>query len=240
MSNSIRIGLASAAVVAAVAVGAYFFGAVGGPSIGDAPTPSPDPEQTATALPAFGDLASDSTYLIEEPFPLRVSLTLTDDWSVWAGTTGQGAAVYQVSPDPPSGRGIVIVTVANLVADPCQPASGSLQPELGPTVEDLASGLAGQPSTEASEITDVTLSGYSGKHLEYSFTGPTGGCGSLTRFQTVSGPRMAIAGEYDEVWILDVEGTRLMIDAFWFEPGVTDEELEELRKVVESIVIEVP
>ena len=111
-----------------------------------------------------------------------------------------------------------------------------MDPPLGPSVDELAEGLAAQPFTDASAITDVTLSGYAGKHVEYSFEGGDGDCARLARFSNVLGTREAIINEHDEVWILDVEGQRIMIDAFWFS-DVTDAELEELRGIVEAIEI---
>ncbi len=117
----------------------------------------------------------------------------------------------------------------NLAADACAGAE-EMDPPLGPSVDELAEGLAAQPFTDASAITDVTLSGYAGKHVEYSFEGGDGDCARLARFSNVLGTREAIINEHDEVWILDVEGQRIMIDAFWFS-DVTDAELPRITEL---------
>ena len=104
---------------------------------------------------------------------------------------------------------------------------------------------------------DVTIYGYSGKHLELnvpdlpveeegdvgSFTGCTEGnlkswvaaidaAEEGDAFYGYTGP-----GYREEFWILDVEGTRLMIAAER-SPGSPEEDLAELRAILDSIRIE--
>jgi hypothetical protein len=236
-----RIALPTAAIVGVALIGC---GALGGPDTGadsQGSTRSASAEPSAAmALPDLGPL-SPGSYLIGHPFPVQVSMTLGGEhWGIWAPVSPDVAAVYQETPTSPDGRGIVVVVVESLPIDPCDHSSAMLDPPVGPTVDDLASALAGQPSTEASEPTDITLDGYSGTYLEYSMTGITEDCpGGLIRWQTSQGPRMAIAGEHDQVWILDVDGVRLVIDAFSFT-GTPEAALTELRQIVESMQIEPP
>jgi hypothetical protein len=231
VNRTLRIALVSAGIVVAL-VGCT------GPGTGGGPTGSTPPSSASTTLPDLGPL-SPGSYLIGDPFPVQVSVTLAgEQWGVWAPVSPDVAAVYQEAATSPDGRGIVVVVVESLPTDPCDHSSAMLDPPLGPTVDDLAAALTGQPSTDASEPTDVTLDGYSGKYLEYSMTGITEDCpGGLIRWQTSQGPRMAIAGEHDQVWILDVDGVRLVIDAFSF-PDTPVAALTELRQIVESMQIE--
>ena len=53
----------------------------------------------------------------------------------------------------------------------------------------------------------------------------------------MAGQREALVGERDQVWILDVEGTRLVIDAASFE-GTSEADVAEMRMIVESLTIE--
>jgi len=247
MSNPVRIAIAAAAVLAVIVLGITLLPRQNvGVTQPSSPTPTAYPTfsiapemtplPTEAALPGAGALAP-GTYVIDDPFPLRVSLTTDGGWRVWSGITTDGAAIYKNSFDPPAGIGIVVVVVHNVYADPCDPAKGSLVPQLGPGVDDLATALAGQVGTEASPATDVTLDGYSGKYLEYTMTG-AGSCpGNVHRFPTVAGPREAVQTEHDQVWILDVDGVRLMIDAFSF-PGASEADLAELREVVDAIQIQ--
>jgi hypothetical protein len=238
MSHAMRIALASAAVVTVALIGITLLRGqgVGAPDLGG-PSPLAPSSATETRLPAIG-VVSPGSYVIDDPFPVHLSMELGEGWAVWSGIAADAAAVYQESVDPPAGRGIIVAIVENLRADACDPLSGPLDPPLGPTVDDLASGLADQPATEASEPTDVTIDGYSGKYLEYTMTGGGEGCPTrVTRWFTSAGPREGILNEHDQVWILDVEGARLVIDAFSFEE-TSQAELAELRRVVESMQIQ--
>ena len=109
---------------------------------------------------------------------------------------------------------------------PCQWTGTLIDP--GPTVDDLANALAERPMRNASKPVDVTVDGYRGKYLEWSVpadvdfeTCDTDGgehffeswTGSVVR--TPGGDRYQQApGQVDRLWILDVNGARLVIDAF--------------------------
>ena len=114
-----------------------------------------------------------------------------------------------------------------------------LDPPLGPSVDDLVNALSNQPSTDASAPTDVSLDGYSGKYVDYRMTGPDSECAfsEIRRWPSGSGPRLAIQDERDQVWVLDVDGIRLVVDAFSFS-GTPSDALDEVRRVVESIRID--
>ena len=192
-------------------------------------TPLPNP----TGLPDSGSLAP-GTYIVGDPFPLEVSIDVPAGWFVWGGVSSAGAGIFKDSPDPPAGKAIVVTIVEDVYADACDTSKGMI--DLGPTANDLATALANQAQTQASAISDVTLDGYSGKYVEYTFEGPTPECPSLKRWQMVVGPREAIADEHDKVWILDVDGAMLVIDAASFS-GASAADHAEMRRMVESITI---
>jgi len=105
--------------------------------------------------------------------------------------------------------------------------------------------------------TDVTIYGYSGKHLVWTVPGlPVEGEGDDLRFTgcidgqlkswvapfDTSEPGDAFygytgPGYVEEFWILDVEGTRLMIAA-GTSPGSPSEDLAEREAILDSIRIE--
>ena len=245
--NLLRIAMAAAAVVVIAVVGINLMPNQGvGPPVS---TPSAVISPTTSASPsASGDMAvpgpdlmmAPGTYLIQDPFPLRVRLTVGKGWASWSGNVASGAAIYKGSPDFPGGLGLVVVIVDNVYADACDPAKGLLDPPLGSTVADLAEALSNQPRTAATAPTDVTVDGFSGSYLEYSATTSTTECpNDLTRWPTVAGPREALTNEHDRVWIVDVDGTRLVIDAFSF-PDTTAADQADLQAVVDSIQIEPP
>jgi hypothetical protein len=248
MSTSMtRLAAVAAAIVVAVGAVAWFAGSRG-PSIGGVPTPgptvtSPAPSPTAgpgstTAVVLQGAGPFDpGTYLIGAPFLFDVTIRFpATGWTLWGGPILSGVApFYKISPDPP-GLGLIFVEVENVYANPCNTGERLLDPPLGPTVDDLVTALANQPFTDATAATDVTISGYSGKHLEYTFTGEDPACTALARWPSQLGDRQAMAAEHDELWILDVDGRRLVIDLFSFR-ATSAAELAEARAIVEGLVI---
>ena len=220
-----------------------------------APVPAPAPakdisEVFASSPEAFPDLEP-GRYSIDpdrdDTTPLRVTYEVAaEDWSAWFGavkTTG------------PGGTMLTITTLNNLVTDGCRDFR-PLEPPVGPTVNDLATALTQlAPFEVTAPPTDVTLLGYTGKHLELTVPdlGFTGGgeaqfadClgGELhswispqndngaTSFSGYGGP-----GETEEFWILDVDGTRLVL-VKWDSPQTTAEDLFERDAIFDSIRIE--
>lgn len=235
-SNLVRVGLAAAVVVGLALVGLNVFGdggRIGGPGPSAEATPSPSPSPSgAVRFPSDGSPMDPGTYLITEPFPVDIEMTLVEGWYPWTPSVGANvAAMYQGSPDPPRGQVLVFGIVNDVYADPCDASAGLRDP--GPTVADLAAELAGQPNTESSEPINVTVSGYSGVYLDYT---ASGGCGTLHRWPSIFGDREALGGERDQVWILDVDGVRLVIDAASFAE-TEDADLAEMRTLIESLTI---
>lgn len=233
MNNAIRIGLAAAIVVGLAIVGLNVFrdGGVGDSPPSNEATTTPSPSAVAARFPS-GVGMEPGTYSISEPFPVDIELTLAESWFPWTPGVGMNAAaMFQNSADPPGGRVIVFAIVNKVYSDPCVGGSRLVDP--GPAAADLAAALAGQPNTEATDPVAVTISGYGGVYIDYT---NTGGCGTLQRWPSVFGNREALGGERDQVWILDVEGVHLVIDAASFSE--TDEsDLAEMRTIIESLTI---
>ncbi len=239
MSNPLRWGIAAVAV-AAVLIGAWFVYGAGGLGIGSS---SPSPSASRTAAPSPTPVASGSlpqsgsviqgSYTIADPFPVQLGLDIGPGWTMWtAGVEATAVAVYKRSPDPPSGLALGFLIVDNVFADPCDQSAGEMDPPVGPAPIDLAEALAAQTGTESTDPVSVEIDGYSGVYLDYTNTGD-GECGSMTRWPG----REALVGERDQVWILDVDGTRLVIDAASFE-ATSDADLEEMRAIVENLEIQ--
>ena len=120
----------------------------------------------------------------------------------------------------------------------------------GPTVDDLAKALVDRPLRNASKPVDVTLAGYRGKYLEWSvpsdadFSKCDAGAGahyfeSWTAHGGEGDRYHQGPGQVDRLWILDVDGSRVVIDAFLM-PSATSEMRDELSAVVKSIRFELP
>jgi hypothetical protein len=114
-------------------------------------------------LPDFAPL-DPGTYFIDPDLdpstPLRVTYEVpTEGWSQWTGAIKWDDEAKRLD-------GVAITTVTNLVRDGCTDHSYA-EPPVGPSVDDLAAGLAElAPFEVTSPPTDVTVDGYSGKRLE--------------------------------------------------------------------------
>jgi hypothetical protein len=181
--------------------------------------------------------------------PLRVVFDISaDGWVQWIGAVKfAGGGHVAVS----------ITTVSNLVRHGCRDHSRA-DPPVGPTADDLATALADlAPFRVTSPPTDITIYGYRGKHLELTVPDlPMKGRGDDRRFAGCvdgnlkswvdplseseeedafygySGP-----GHTEEFWILDVDGSRLVIEANW-SPGSPPEDMAAMRAILDSIRIE--
>ena len=214
--------------------------------------PSTNPSaQDIMELPEFAPL-DPGTYFIDPDLdpstPLRVTYEVPSErWAQWTGAVNWDDEDKRLS-------AVAITTVTNLVRDGCLDHAYA-EPPVGPSVDDLAAGLAAlAPFRVTSPPKDVTVHGYSGKHLELTvpdmpvdhqgFVGCIDGnlngwVGALdaayedgASFGGYTGP-----GYREEFWILDVEGTRLVIAAER-SPGTPARDLAELQAILDSIQIE--
>ena len=110
-------------------------------------------------------------------------------------------------------------------------------PNPGPTVADLATALATQPRLAGTDPIAVTIGGHDGLYVE--LTRPTARCrGQVLWFA----PRIAHAAYHDRfnepgdvarLWILDVDGRRVVIDTI-HSADASDADVAELTRMVES------
>jgi hypothetical protein len=244
MNNAYKFLIAAAAVVVIAVAGINLLprnGVVGGsgPSASPSPTPSP-------VLTSDGPLEAGTTYLINEQ-----SRVLGPRWVVIAvPATGWSSTDNIVNKNPPAGSGLPLAklstwTVGNLKADPCHWKAGALDPPVGPTVGDLAAALVVQVGPTVATSTDVTLGGYRGKKIEYSAPSDLDltSCdeGLYSRWQPAGsndwGGWVAAAGQRNAVYIIDVDGQRLVIDTFSL-PDASTADLAELDQIIASIRFE--
>ncbi|HJP65298.1 MAG TPA: hypothetical protein VKA30_03220 [Actinomycetota bacterium] len=228
------------------------------PKASDAPVPSsvgpsvPGPTPTAQDVMDLGEFAplKPGTYFIDpdaDPStPFRVLYEVpAEGWSQWIGTakfTDHGHFA------------VTITTVTNLVRHGCRDHSPA-DPLVGPSVNALATALADlAPFRVTSPPEDVTIYGYSGKHLELTVPDlPVEGSGDDRGYpgcvgeelQSWIAPLLGGAfrgynggpGHAEEFWILDVDGIRLVIEANW-SPVSPRGDMVEMRAILNSIRIE--
>jgi hypothetical protein len=181
---------------------------------------------------------------LDDSTPLRVVYEISaEGWSMWIGGVKFAKEGHV---------GVSITTVSNLVRHGCRNHSWA-DPPVGPSVDELAAALADlAPFRVTSPPDDVSIYGYRGVHLELQVpnlpverNGGFTGCAEETlkswvaamdttpgdAFYGYSGP-----GFTEEFWILDVDGTRLMIE-MGRSPGSSREDLAEARAILDSIRI---
>ena len=205
-----------------------------------APRPVPDGE-------GFVTLTS-GTYFIDPDgdaaTPLRVTFDVGLGWMSWLG------AVKFVGDDH---LALTIATVSNVAREACRDHSPQ-SPPVGPTVDDLATALARlDPFQVTSAPKDVTVQGYSGKHLQLAVPNiPVSndqfvGCfnGNLASwFSPIHDEGLsaffgynAEPGRTEDFYILDVDGTRLVLTTM-SGPKSRPQDLAELEAMFDSINIE--
>jgi hypothetical protein len=244
-NNIVRVGIAAAAVViAAILVIRFLPGGNIGQNAEATPTPVPTPVPTASPSPRpipGADAAGRATlhpgtYVAGDPFSLRLTLTVPAGWQGFIG--GPYLVDLQWVGQP---GGISFQIFDAVSADPCHPEQGFLNPPPGPSVDDLATVLANMPGVKVTDLSDVSVDGYSGKQLTISAPDSFAGCtlssdGYVIWQLPLGSTHGMYSGERDRVWILDVAGKRLVI-VVSADPAYTDQQRAELQAIFDSIRI---
>lgn len=250
MNKLMPIGLGAAAVVVALVVGAQLLGPPAPSGVGGAPSatpsstplPTPAPSVAAPSSQAGGGLP-EGPFRIDDP-TMEVPITVTIPGPGWTfdrdfTALGKGNEVANLPEATvlfwsfPAGTGFFVF------GNPCQ--ATTTRPDTPvTTVDDLAAALSAQVSRDASAPTDVMVGGYTGKSIilhvpddvvpeeceEGEFASYGTEAEALTRYHQG-------AGQIDELWILDVDGSILVIDAM-YRPDTPADLVEEMRGIVES------
>lgn len=263
MNNFAKVAVVAAAVVVAAIVGINLLPKAGGvaapgpsqtPSATPTPSPTPAPSPTSEANLNFagGDFVAGTTYAIEDAFavaPARMTFTMPaagwyaplEAWRIGKNVAG-GSDLFDLYVTP--------LIVGNVYTGGCHWRGTELNPPVGPTVDDLATALAALAG--ASPPAAVTVGGNSGKKVELSTPAdldPVTECdrdgggsdGIFGRFVFDRGfsahPYTHGKGQHQTIYILDVDGTRQVIDAMYL-PGASAADRAEQDQIVASIRFE--
>ncbi len=215
------------------------------------PTAVPAPTYPANVMdvPPFSPLEVETYFVEPVETDIQVFYTIpTEGWMSWFGGFKLG-----LETDPPNSVvGFGILNVTNVVQDGCT-GHVAADPPVGPTVDDMATALAGlSPFVLTKPPSDVTVDCFTGKHLQLTVPDlELGGSGEDTEFTDCTdgelwsyiGKPLSFAnhayshpGQSEEIWLLDVDGTRVMIGTFT-SPGSSEGDIAELRSILDSIDI---
>jgi hypothetical protein len=254
MNRFVTLGLGAVAVAAVVFVGAQLFArpstnpGAGNPTPTQQETAKPTPSQFAGGEPSVGPFAINDG-------DLRVTVDLAS-----RGWTADPSLDYMHKNDDgldaPETVGAALIawtwpagTGFNVYQDPCHWKT-TIPKNPATTPDQIAAAFATQASTAASAPVDVTVGGYAGKavtlHVPMSFHIPDAGreeefadCdANVFAFYGIEGEKGEARnaqgpGQIDELWILDVEGSIVILDAA-FSPATPADLVEETRTLAES------
>jgi hypothetical protein len=228
LSRAAQVGLATAAVLVAVAMGLAMLPSgpgLGGPIGGQTPTPAPTPK----ALPQNVIALEAGVYVVTEPFPVRATLEVPSGWTAcFHGPQEAGAC-------RPDNSGVTVVIVENVVSDPCDESRPLLVPPVGPSVDDLVVALSNLDGFGATEPVAVTVGGFDGMEFELSAPEPGFCSGPISTWSDAQRTNAVSAREVNLVRIVDVAGTRLLIAAAYQPSRTSADELAEIRRVFDSV-----
>ena len=167
----------------------------------------------------------------------RATFTVPDGWAVIYG----GVWLAAEESSAPSGATMGFARGSWLHSDPCltpERLAPHATPDVpvGPSVDDLASALADHPLLDATDPVAVTLGGYSGKYVDLQLPSDLTGCES-SYWPWEPGIYAQGPSHRWHLWILDVDGVRLVVQATDYA-GTSPQRQAELQAIVDSIQIE--
>jgi hypothetical protein len=152
-----------------------------------------------------------------------------------AGYRGRGDG-YEITAEEGGFRHFDTWTVAEVAAKPC---GGTAWVDPGAGVDDLADALAALPVWESTRPAPRTIGGYEGVFMELNVPSdiPAKCQDELLSWREHSGGTQGSGpGKTQRLWIVDVEGHRLMLVAGYFPgpDGPTPKLVEEMTKMAEG------
>jgi len=254
MNKILTVGLGAAAVVVVLLVGSQFFGSPSG-GVGSESTPTPEasiaePSPSPEGLLPEGPFLWSDPATEEPPFDGGPLITVTIPSAGWINPPDLTAALLKgdETNNLPEAAMLVMPTLAgiNVYGDPCRYES-TTPDSPATTADEVAAALAAQASRDASAPVDVTVGGYAGKSItlhvpdDAVFEDCEGGEFASFGIEGESGPDRYHQGpgQVDELWIVDVDGVIVIIDAM-SRPDSPAALVEEMRAIAESATFEAP
>jgi hypothetical protein len=239
MNTTAKLAMGAAAVMVIVLLGIRLL-VPGSPSFGSGPDPAETPSPTASPrqIPSGMTSLNAGRHSLGSAFPVGISFDLPAGWtSCSLAPLEQAVCLHPGTVYAPTGVGVGFLSVEDVVADPCNEAS-FLDPSVRPSIEDLATAISNLPGFEATTAEDVTLDGFAAKR--FTVTAPRNAGCELSTWATPTRTNGVAAGEANLLYLIDVDGERVMISAAYDPSNVSDEQLVAAEEVIASVQIEAP
>ena len=230
------VGVAMAAVVAAIVLSPALRFDRGDPPV--AASPAPSMPATATVGPGRGSSTVDGT-----DRQLTITFAIPAGWETENGWLFKSDNYGRSDPGTGMPFGFVFLRVANIYVDGCR--WRLVDPPPGPTVDDLVAAYENVPGF-GGDVRDVVVDGFRGKLIDYTVPQYNADDCEERRFGifkenvgAVNNVPNVIAqapNQQNQIRILDVGGTRLVM-LTGYPPNISAQERAELDTIVNSIQI---
>jgi hypothetical protein len=148
------------------------------------------------------------------------------------GFDDEGSTWYVVSDDHRQFLGLL--TVGRVDTDAClHGIADAVDP--GPSVRDLAEALVAQRSTRAAPPERTTLSGRPALYVELTGPADRAACDRHPALWRDPERGFYVDDQVDQVWILELDGRRIVVDASYQAGQSSPTDIDRLRTMVESL-----
>jgi hypothetical protein len=204
---------------------------------GSAPTPTATP-----VLPLHSGALEPGTYVVSTLDPhfdakYRITMDVPDGYEGFP----DGSGVAKLGRIGQMAVGAWVI--GDVYADPCRWETTLLDPPPASSVDALVAALADQKGLRVSTPTDITVDGFAGTSMERTVHAGTNladcdGGHFRPWLGTDGGERYLDPGEHVRLWIIDVDGVPLVIDASLGEAGTSAQDRAAHIQIAESVRID--
>jgi hypothetical protein len=164
----------------------------------------------------------------------RISIDVADGYEGIGGWAARRIGTSQT--------GVNTLAIGDVYADPCQWEGSLIDRSAISSTDDVVAALASQEGLRVSTPTDVTVDGFAGTYMERTVPARTDlsdcdGGRFRVYLEPSGGDRYLVPGLLQRLWILDIEGVPLVIEA-GNDQGTSAQVRAELVQMVESVQID--
>lgn len=219
------VGLAALKLLPQSGVGAPTPAPTSSPILSPATSASPTAESANRTLPRAGGALAAGAYRAGAPFLLpNLTFEVPTGWKEHSGFDARVVSlVIPSATDADANAAFVNFAVPDAVyADPCKTGTTIPVRDLGPTADDFVAALSKLPKFTVGPVTDVVVDSLPGK--AFDLTAPSTGCASPNGLIQVwsngdGAGGATLAGLLQHVIVVDVDGTRLVIEVLYSDPS---------------------